>query len=227
VADEARDQSEDGWVDQILSLRATRGWLGGSNPVATRDQGEGMMIQDILDDGERRMRRAVDVLIQDLATVRTGRASPSLIEHVDVEYYGTATPLIQLATINATDARTLVVTPYDRSAIGDIEKGIRKADLGLNPTNDGTVIRVLVPQLTEERRRELVRLVHKKLEEHKVAVRNVRREMNERLKAMEKDKSASADDVRRANERLQKITDRAIDEMDQLGSQKEAEVLAV
>lgn len=185
------------------------------------------MIQDILDDGDRRMRRAVQVLMEDLATVRTGRAAPALIEHVEIEYYGTETPLIQLATINATDARTLVVTPYDRSSINAIEKGIRKADLGLNPTNDGTVIRVLVPSLTEERRREMVRVVHKKLEEHKVAVRNVRREMNDRLKAMEKDKSASTDEVRRANERLQKITDHAIEEMDQLGRQKEADVLAV
>lgn len=186
-----------------------------------------MMIQDVLDDGERRMRRAVEVLVQDLATVRTGRASPSLIEQVEVEYYGAATPLIQLATINAVDARTLVVTPYDRGSIGDVEKAIRKADLGLNPTNDGTVIRILVPALTEERRREMVRVVHKRLEEHKVAVRNVRREAHDRLKAMEKDKSTSADEVRRASERLQKITDRAIEEMDHLGEQKEAEVLAV
>jgi ribosome recycling factor len=185
------------------------------------------MIQDILNDGEHRMQRAIDVLAHDLSTVRTGRASPTLIEQVPVEYYGTATPLLQLATINAVDARTLVITPYDRSSIGDIEKGIRKADLGLNPTNDGTVVRVMVPALNEERRRELVRVVHKKLEEHKVAVRNVRREANDKLKAMEKDKSASSDEVRRANERLQKITDHAIEQMDQLGSQKEAEVLAV
>ncbi|HWE64309.1 MAG TPA: ribosome recycling factor [Chloroflexota bacterium] len=185
------------------------------------------MIQDILDDGERRMRRAVEVLVQDLATVRTGRASPALVEQVPVDYYGTVTPLMQLATINALDARTLVITPYDRSAIGDMEKAIRKADLGLNPTNDGAVVRVLVPSLTEERRRDMVRVVHKKLEEHKVAVRNVRREMHDRLKALEKEKTASSDEVRRANERLQKITDRAIEEMEQLGSAKEAEVLAV
>jgi ribosome recycling factor len=185
------------------------------------------MIQDILDDGERRMRKAIDVLVHDLSTVRTGRAASALIENVPVEYYGTPTPLMQLATINVADARTLLVTPYDRSAIGDIDKAIRSANLGLNPSNDGTLVRVTVPPLTEERRREMVRTVHKKLEEHKVAVRNVRREMHDRLKAMEKDKSASADEVRRANERLQKITDRATEEMDNLGAAKEAEVMAV
>ena len=185
------------------------------------------MIQDILDESERRMRRASEVLVQDLATVRTGRASPALIEGVQVDYYGTPTPLQQLAQINVGDARTLLVTPYDRSALNDIDKAIRKADLGLNPTNDGSVIRVTIPPLTEDRRRDLVKVVHKKLEEHKVAVRNVRRESNDRLKALEKDKTATSDEVRRANERLQKITDKAIEEMDSLGATKEAEVLAV
>lgn len=185
------------------------------------------MIQDILDESERRMRRAAEVLEQDLATVRTGRASPGLIEGVQVEYYGAPTPLQQLAQINVGDARTLLVTPYDRSALNDIDKAIRKADLGLNPTNDGAVIRVTIPPLTEERRRDMVKVVHKKLEEHKVAVRNVRRESNDRLKALEKDKTATADEVRRANERLQKITDKAIEEMEQIGSAKEVEVLAV
>jgi len=185
------------------------------------------MIQDILDESERRMHRATEVLVHDLATVRTGRASPALIEGVPVEYYGTPTPLQQLAQINVADARTLLVTPYDRSALNDIDKAIRKADLGLNPTNDGSVIRVAIPPLTEDRRRDMVKVVHKKLEEHKVAVRNVRRESNDRLKALEKDKTATTDEVRRANERLQKITDKAIDEMEQLGSAKEVEVLAV
>jgi ribosome recycling factor len=185
------------------------------------------MIQEALDEGERRMRKAVDVLAHDLSTVRTGRAAPALVDSVVVEYYGTPTPLNQLATIHATDARTLVITPYDRSAIGDIDKAIRKADLGFNPSSDGTLMRILVPPLTEERRREMVKVVHKKLEEHKVAVRNVRREIHDRLKAMEKDKSASSDEVRRATERLQKITDKAIDEMDHLGASKESEVMAV
>jgi ribosome recycling factor len=185
------------------------------------------MIQDIFDEGERRMRKAVEVLVHDLATVRTGRAAPALLDSVHVEYYGTPTALNTLATVNAVDARTLVISPFDRSTIGEIDKAIRKADLGLNPTTDGTVVRVLVPALTEDRRREMVKTVHKKLEEHKVAVRNVRREMHDRLKAMEKDKSASADEIRRATERLQKVTDKVIEEMDHLGAHKEAEVMAV
>lgn len=185
------------------------------------------MIQQLLDEGERRMRKAIEVLVQDLATVRTGRAAPALVESVHVEYYGTPTPLNQLASVSVADARSLVITPYDRSVIGDIDKAIRKADLGFNPSNDGQVVRIIVPPLSEDRRRELVKVVHKKLEEHKVAVRNVRREVHDRLKAMEKDKSASADEVRKSGERLQKITDHAIAEMDTLGSNKEAEVMAV
>jgi ribosome recycling factor len=185
------------------------------------------MIQDALDEGDRRMRKAVEILAHDLSTVRTGRAAPALLDSVVVEYYGTTTPLNQLATVNATDARTLVITPYDRSVIGDVDKAIRKADLGFNPSSDGTLLRIQVPPLTEERRREMVKVVHKKLEEHKIAVRNVRREIHDRLKAMEKEKSASPDEVRRATERLQKITDKAIEEMDHLGASKESEVMAV
>jgi ribosome recycling factor len=185
------------------------------------------MIQDLLDEGDRRMRKAVEVLVQDLSTVRTGRASTSLIDGVPVEYYGTPTPLNQLASITVADARSLLITPYDRSAMPEIDKAIRKADLGLNPSSDGTVMRIMVPSLTEDRRRDLVKIVHKRLEEHKVAVRNVRREVQDKLKAMEKDKSASTDEVRRAGERLQKLTDHAIAEMDTLGSAKESDVMAV
>ena len=185
------------------------------------------MIQELLDEGERRMEKAIDVLRQDLATVRTGRASPALLDAVHVDYYGSPTALNQLASVNAVDARSLVITPYDRSSLNDIDKAIRKADLGFNPTNDGTMLRIVVPPLTEDRRRELVKVVHKKLEEHKVAVRNVRREVHDKLKALEKDKSATADEVRRANERLQKITDKEIVEMEALGAAKESEVLAV
>lgn len=185
------------------------------------------MIQDALDEGDRRMRKAVEILAHDLSTVRTGRAAPALLDSVVVEYYGTTTPLNQLATVNANDARTLVITPYDRSVIGDVDKAIRKADLGFNPSSDGTLLRIQVPPLTEERRREMVKMVHKKLEEHKVAVRNVRREIHDRLKVLEKEKTASPDEVRRATERLQKITDKAIEEMDHLGASKESEVMAV
>jgi ribosome recycling factor len=185
------------------------------------------VIQELLDEGDRRMRKAIEVLAEDLATVRTGRASTSLLEGVQVEYYGSPTPLNQLASVTVADARTLLITAYDRSVLPGIDKAIRKADLGLNPSSDGTVMRVIVPALTEDRRREMVKIVHKKLEEHKVAIRNVRREVHEKLKALEKDKTVSADDARRATERLQKITDHAIAEMDSLGSSKESDVMAV
>ncbi len=185
------------------------------------------MIQEVLDDGDRRMQKAIAVLTEDLATVRTGRASTSLLDSVQVQYYGAPTPLNQLASVTVGDARTLLITAYDRSVLSEIDKAIRKADLGFNPSSDGTIMRVIVPSLTEDRRREMVKMVHRKLEEHKVAVRNVRREVHDKLKALEKDKSVSADEVRRATERLQKITDHAIAEMDQLGAQKEADVMAV
>ncbi|HXT37057.1 MAG TPA: ribosome recycling factor [Chloroflexota bacterium] len=185
------------------------------------------MTQELLDDGERRMQKAIEALVHDMATVRTGRASPALVEGVMVEYYGSPTPINQLASISAADARSLVIVPFDRSAINDIDKAIRKADLGFNPTNDGTNLRVVVPPLTEDRRRDMVKMLHKKLEEHKVAVRNVRREVHDKLKGLEKDKSATTDEVRRATERLQKLTDRNIQEMESLGGAKEAEILAV
>jgi len=185
------------------------------------------MTQELLDDGERRMQKAIEALVHDMATVRTGRASPALVEGVVVEYYGSPTPLNQLASVSAADARSLVIAPFDRSAMNDIDKAIRKADLGFNPTNDGTNLRVVVPPLTEDRRREMVKMLHKKLEEHKVAVRNVRREVHDKLKGLEKDKSATTDEVRRATERLQKLTDRNIQEMESLGGAKEAEILAV
>jgi len=185
------------------------------------------MTQELLDDGERRMQKAIEALVHDMASVRTGRASPALIEGVMVEYYGSPTPINQLASVNAADARSLIIAPFDRSAMNDIDKAIRKADLGFNPTNDGAVLRIVVPPLTEDRRRDMVKVLHKKLEEHKVAVRNVRREVHDKIKGLEKDKSATADEGRRATERLQKLTDRSIQEMESLGAIKEAEILAV
>jgi ribosome recycling factor len=185
------------------------------------------MIDETLSDGERRMRRAVDVLKEDLSTIRTGRASPGLVESVMVEYYGTATPLQQLAQIHATDARQLVIQPYDRNAIKVIDMAILKAYLGLTASNDGIVLRINVPALTEQRRKEMVKLVHKKVEEHKVAVRNGRRDVHDHLKSAEKAKTISADELKRAEDRLQKLTDRTIAEMDVLSRDKEKEVLAV
>jgi ribosome recycling factor len=185
------------------------------------------MIEEQLSDGERRMHPAVDDLNKDLATVRTGRASPSILDNVVVEYYGTETPLNGLAQISVGDARQLVIQPYDRSSIGAIEKAIQKSDLGLTPNNDGQVIRLNIPALTEERRKDLVKQVHKMVEAHKVAARNGRRDVHDKLRAMEKDRSASADEIKRAQERLQKITDRVIAELDSVGQAKESEIMAV
>jgi ribosome recycling factor len=185
------------------------------------------MADDVFADVEHRMSKAVEALQRDLQTVRTGRASPTLVERLQVEYYGTPTPLQNIAAIHATDARTLTIQPWDRKSLGDIEKAIQKSDLGLNPVNDGQVIRLAIPPLTEERRRDLVKVVHKKVDEGKVAVRNCRRDGHDRLREQEKNKEISADDLKRGTDRLQKLTDRYVDEMDKVGHAKEAEIMAV
>ena len=185
------------------------------------------MAGDIFADVEHRMKGAVDALHRELQTVRTGRASPSLVERLAVEYYGTATPLQNIATIHATDARTLTIQPWDRKTLGDIEKAILKSDLGLNPNNDGQVLRIVIPPLTEERRKDLVKVVHKKLDDAKVAVRNIRRDGHDHLRDQEKKKEISADELKRDTDRLQKLTDRYIAEVDKVGQVKEQEILSV
>ena len=185
------------------------------------------MPTDIFSDVEHRMKMAVETLQRELVTVRTGRASPTLVEGLKVDYYGTPTPLNQLASIHATDPRTLTIQPWDRKILGDIEKALQKSDLGLNPNNDGQVIRLVIPPLTEERRRELVKVVHKKVDEGKVAVRNCRRDAHDRLRDQEKRKEISEDELKRGTDRLQKLTDRYIDEMDKVGQSKETEIMAV
>ncbi len=185
------------------------------------------MIEDSLRDAEHRMQSAVAALERELDTVRTGRARPSLVETLKVEYYGTPTPLNQLAAIHAPEPRLLTIQPWDKSQIGTIEKAIQKSDLGLNPTSDGTIIRLVVPQLTEERRKELAKVVHKKAEDGRVAVRNVRRDCLEDLRKLQHDKQISDDDERRAQERLQKLTDKYIAEIDRRGKTKEEELLEV
>jgi ribosome recycling factor len=185
------------------------------------------MADDIFADAEHRMQQAVEALRRDLSTIRTGRASPALIEHLPVDYYGAPTPLQQLASIHAPDPRTLTIHPYDRKALGDIEKAIQRSDLGLNPTNDGTVVRITLPPLTEERRRDLVKVVHRKTDEAKVAVRNVRRDAHDKLRDQEKAKQISEDESKRGADRLQKLTDRYIDELDKVGHAKEQEILEV
>lgn len=185
------------------------------------------MVDDIFDDAERRMRKAIEVLKQDLAAIRTGRASAALVDRITVDYFGTPTPVNQVATISVPEARLLVIQPWDRKLLVDIEKAIQKSDLGINPTNDGQVIRLAIPQLNEERRRDMVKTVHKKLDEHKVAVRNIRRDTHDKLRDREKKKEISEDELKRYTERLQKLTDRYIDEIDKVGKTKEQEILEV
>ncbi|HZP26229.1 MAG TPA: ribosome recycling factor [Dehalococcoidia bacterium] len=185
------------------------------------------MIDDALKNCRTRMQKAVEALEHELATVRTGRASPALVEGLKVDYHDTPMPLKQLATISIPEARVIMIQPWDRQAIKLIEKAIQQSDLGLNPSNDGAVIRLNIPQLTEDRRKELAKLVKKRVEESRVAVRNIRRDIHEEVRALERDHKISKDDLHRAEQELQKITDGVIKEVDQVGERKEAEVLAV
>jgi ribosome recycling factor len=185
------------------------------------------MIDKSLKETEARMKKAVQALQDELVTIRTGRASPALIERLHVEYYSVSTPLNQIATISAPEARLLVVQPWDHSVLGAIEKAILKSDLGLNPTNDGRVIRVVIPYLSEERRKELIKIVHKKAEEGRVAVRNCRRDGLEDLQKLQKDKLISEDDFKRGKEELQKLTDSFIERVDEVAANKEEEILEV
>ena len=183
------------------------------------------MIEEVLDDAKARMGRAVEVLTRELGTIRTGPANPALVEHLRVEHYGTAMPLNQLASISIPEARLIVIQPWDRQALGPIERSILKSDLGLNPSNDGQAIRLAFPPLTEERRRELIKLVRRRIEEGRIAVRNVRRDCADELRKLEGEKKVSEDDYHRALEQLQKLTDRFIADVDRLGQAKEAEVM--
>lgn len=183
------------------------------------------MISDVLVTTEAKMTKAVEVLGREFAVLRTGRASPSLLEHIRVDYYGTPTPLNQLAGISAPEARMLIIQPWDRAIVPTIEKAIIKSDLGLNPSSDGNAIRLVIPQLTEERRKELVKVVRKKVEERRIAVRNIRREAMEKLRAMEREKEISEDEEKRALNQLQVLTDSFIEKVDRIGKDKETEVL--
>ncbi len=185
------------------------------------------MTADLMGDAERRMQKAVEALRQDLGAIRTGRASSSLIERINVDYYGAPTPINQVATISVPEARLLVIQPWDKKLLTDIEKAIQRSDLGINPNNDGLVIRLNIPPMSEERRRDLVKTLHKKLDEHKVAVRNVRRDVQDKLRDREKKKEVSEDELKRSIDKLQKLTDRFIDEMDKVGKTKEQEILEV
>jgi ribosome recycling factor len=185
------------------------------------------MIDEFLADAKQRMQKSVESTRNELATVRTGRASPHLLDRITVDYYGTETQLRQLASIATTDARLLTLTPYDKSSIAAIEKAILESDVGLTPNNDGNVIRLQIPELTEERRKEMVKVVHGVAEEGRVAVRNIRRDVMHDLRELKKEGEAGSDEEHRAETELQKLTDGAIDEIDGLLKGKEEEILEV
>ncbi|MEH7234741.1 ribosome recycling factor [Bacillus sp. JJ1562] len=185
------------------------------------------MANSTLNQVKDKMSKAIQALSRELATVRAGRANPAILDKVSVDYYGAPTPLNQLASINVPEARMLVIQPYDKSVLGDMEKAIQKADLGLNPTNDGSIIRISIPPLTEERRRELVKLVKKYAEESKVAVRNVRRDGNDDLKKLEKNGEITEDELRSLTDDIQKITDDSINKIDSVAKEKEKEIMEV
>jgi ribosome recycling factor len=185
------------------------------------------MIDDFLADAKDRMHKSVEATRNELATVRTGRASPHLLDRVKVDYYGAETPLKQLSQIAATDAHLLTLTPYDKSSIGAIEKAILESDVGLTPNNDGNVIRLQIPELTEERRKDMVKVVHGVAEEGRVAVRNIRRDVMHDLRELKKEGEAGSDEEHRAEGELQKLTDDAIGEIDSLMKSKEEEILEI
>jgi ribosome recycling factor len=185
------------------------------------------MLDDILKTAEHKMSRAVEIFGQDLQGIRTGRASPALLDRIQVDYYGSPTPVSGVASISAPEPRMVIVQPWDRSMLAVIEKAIQKSDLGINPTNDGQVIRLVLPQLTEERRKDLVKQVHHRAEEARVAVRNCRRDALDHLRKAEKDGGVSQEDERRAQEKLQKLTDQFVHKIEEVSKRKETEVMEV
>ncbi len=185
------------------------------------------MTEDIYADSEEKMDKAIAAFQRELSTLRAGRASPSLLDRIEVDYYGVSTPLNQLAGVSAPEPRLLVVQPWDKQAMPEIEKAIMKSDLGLTPSNDGNVIRLTIPELTEERRKELVKYVRKKAEESRVSVRNIRREANDEIKKLEKESEISEDESRRSQDSIQELTNQKIEEIDKLLAAKEKEMMEV
>ncbi|MCG5534944.1 ribosome recycling factor [Ectothiorhodospira mobilis] len=185
------------------------------------------MLDTIKKDAATRMGKSIEALRHELAKIRTGRAHTSLLDHVHVEYYGSEVPIHQVASVNVEDARTLTVTPWERDMVGKVEKAIMNSDLGLNPATAGTVIRVPMPALTEERRKELVKVVRHEAENARVAIRNIRRDANGELKSLLKDKTLSEDDERKGQDEIQKLTDQYVAEVDKVLAEKEKELMAV
>ncbi|MGV8123270.1 MAG: ribosome recycling factor [Candidatus Xenobiia bacterium LiM19] len=186
-----------------------------------------MVDANLIKNVEDRMLKSLESLKKDLTTVRTGRATPSILDRVHVEAYGSMMPISQLAKISLPDARTVVVQPWDKTMLGPIEKAVQKSDIGIHPVNDGNAIRLAVPTLTEERRKELVKVVKKKVEEGKVSLRNIRRDVNEELKKLEKAGTASEDEMRRTQEKVQKLTDKYIKDFDDIATNKEKEIMEI
>lgn len=184
-------------------------------------------IKSLLKDAEARMNGAIQSLTDSLSSIRTGRASPSLVEKLQVEYYGTPTPLMNMASISVPEPRSLMIKPFDTSTLKDIEKAIRTSDLGLNPNSDGKVIHLNLPPLNEERRKELVKQVHHRLEDARIAVRNIRRDLQNDMREFEKEKLITEDDLKRGEEDLQKLTDKFIEEIAKLGQHKEKDIMEV
>ncbi len=185
------------------------------------------LIDELLEDAKERMAKSVETAAQEFSTVRTGRASPGLLDRVTVDYYGAMTPLNQLATISAPEPRLLTVTPYDKSSIKAVEKAINESDVGLTPSNDGNLVRLVVPELTEERRKDLVKIVRNLAEEGRIAIRNVRRDTMQHLRELKSEGEASSDDEHRAEVELQKLTDGRVSDLDAVLKSKEEEILAV
>ena len=185
------------------------------------------MINKIKQDSENRMKKTIEALHVDMTKIRTGRANAGLLDHVQVDYYGNLTPLTQVANVSTSDSRTILVTPYEKSMVAAVEKAILTADLGLNPATAGNAIRVPMPPLTEERRKELIKVVRNEGEQGKVSIRNVRRDANNQLKELVKDKAISEDDERRATEVIQKLTDKFIAEVDSVLAEKEKDLMSI
>ena len=184
-------------------------------------------MQEILKDVEIKMGKTVDILAKDFAAVRAGRANPAILDKVTVDYYGTATPIAQVGNISIPDARTILIQPWDASILGDVEKAIQKADLGINPNNDGSAVRLIFPELTEERRKDLAKDVKKKGEGAKVAVRNIRRDANDLLKKLEKGGEITEDELADGEDQIQKLTDKMIAKVDKAVEEKTAEIMTV
>lgn len=185
------------------------------------------MIEELLKETDSKMQKTLAALTQELTTIRTGRATPGLVEHIKAEYHGVPTPINQMASISTPDAKMIVIQPWDRSSVRDIEKAILKSDLGLNPASDGTFIRILIPPLTEERRKDLIKAIHKRLEETRVILRNVRRDAIDKLRRAEKNKEISEDQYNRSIDQFQKLIDVYIEKVNQIGNDKETEIMEV